>query len=141
MREYSRPSATGLRSLGAERPMCFARRRPVGQSASRKKISRQGPGWPLKSDPGYGAHSLTSATYGDIFAQMFLDVEGELDERLRVWRKIIDDERPDLIIADYAPGLGLAAFGTVPLIAIGNGYTLPPVELTPFQSSAAASSR
>jgi rhamnosyltransferase subunit B len=93
---------------------------------------RKGPGWPLKSDPDYGAHSLTSATYGDIFAQMFLDVEGELDERLRIWRKIIDDERPDLIIADYAPGLALAAAGTVPLIALGNGYTLPPADLDHF---------
>ncbi|MGE0007115.1 MAG: glycosyltransferase [Parvibaculaceae bacterium] len=93
---------------------------------------RRGPGWPLKTSPGYGAHSLTSATYGDIFAQMFLDVEGELDERLRVWRRIIDDERPDLVIADYAPGLALAAYGTVPLIAVGNGYTLPPADLAAF---------
>jgi hypothetical protein len=93
---------------------------------------RQGPGWPLKSAPGYGAHTLTSASYGDIFAQMLLDVDGELDERLRRWRAIMDAERPDLIIADYAPGLSLAACGRVPLMALGNGYTLPPVDLPSF---------
>jgi rhamnosyltransferase subunit B len=93
---------------------------------------RQGPGWPLKTVPGYGAHRLTSASYGDIFAQMFLDVDGELDERLRQWRLILDQEQPDLVIADYAPGLSLAAHGRLPLIALGNGYTLPPVELETF---------
>lgn len=97
-----------------------------------KENLRNGPDWPLKSNPGYGAHSLTSATYGDIFAQMFLDVEGELDERLHIWRKIIDDERPDLIIAAYAPGLSLACHGKIPLIAVGNGYTLPPADLSAF---------
>lgn len=93
---------------------------------------RRGPGWPLKTVPGYGGHLLTSASYGDIFAQMFLDVEGELDERLGAWRKIVDDERADLVIADYAPGLSLACHGRVPLVAIGNGYTLPPADLATF---------
>jgi hypothetical protein len=105
----------------------------LGEEAGIAKADiRQGPGWPLKTAPGYGAHTLTSASYGDIFAQMFLDVEGELDERLRQWRKILDQERPDLVIADYAPGLSLAAYGRLPLIALGNGYTLPPVELATF---------
>ena len=97
-----------------------------------KEHIRRGPGWPLKTAPGFGAETLTSASYGDIFAQMLLDVEGELDERLSRWGKIIDAERPHLIIADYAPGLSLAAYGRVPLIAQGNGYTLPPVELASF---------
>lgn len=105
----------------------------LGEEAGIAKADiRQGPGWPLKTVPGYGAHMLTSASYGDIFAQMFLDVEGELDERLRRWCKILDQERPNLVIADYAPGLSLAAYGRVPLIALGNGYTLPPVELATF---------
>jgi hypothetical protein len=93
---------------------------------------RQGPGWPLRSVGGYGGDNLTAATYGDIFAQMFLDMEGELDERLRFWRRILDEERPDLIIADYAPGVSLACHGSVPVVAIGNGYTLPPADLADF---------
>lgn len=96
------------------------------------EATRRGPGWPLKSVQGYGADDLTGASYGDIFAQMFLDIEGELDERLRFWRRIIDDERPDLIIADYAPGVSLACHGEIPVIAIGNGYTLPPADLSSF---------
>lgn len=93
---------------------------------------RRGPGWPLKSVSGYDPDSLTAASYGDIFAQMFLDIDGELDERLRFWRRILDEERPDLVIADYAPGVSLAYFGSVPIIAIGNGYTLPPADLPGF---------
>lgn len=105
----------------------------LGEEAGIGKADiRQGPSWPLKTVPGYGAHLLTSASYGDIFAQMFLDVDGELDERLRRWCLILDQERPDLVIADYAPGLSLAAHGRVPLIALGNGYTLPPVGLATF---------
>src|SRR5690606_21938403 len=33
---------------------------------------------------------------------------------------------PALIIADYSPLLSLAAFGRVPLIAIGDGFVTPP---------------
>lgn len=105
----------------------------AGEAAGIAKDSiRRGPSWPLRTVPGYGMHSLTSASYGDIFAQMFLDVEGELEERLRIWREIVDDERPDLVIADYAPGLSLACHGRIPLIAIGNGYTLPPADMESF---------
>lgn len=121
-----------LEKLGSKATYVFCTPSAGEAVGIEKKNLRRGPGWPLKSSPGYGADSLTSASYGDVFAQMFLDMEGELDERLRVWRKIIDDERPDLIIADYAPGLALACQGSVPLISIGNGYTLPPTELSSF---------
>jgi hypothetical protein len=63
---------------------------------------------------------------------MLLDVEGELDARIRKWREILDQERPDLVIADYAPGVSLSCHGSVPLIAEGNGYTLPPTHLAKF---------
>ena len=58
--------------------------------------------------------------------------EGAFAFRLAGWDKIIDDFRPHLIIADYAPGLSLYARGRWPVLAVGNGYTLPPAEMEVF---------
>ena len=42
------------------------------------------------------------------------------------WDGIIARHRPNLIIADAAPALRVAAAGRVPMVVIGSGYTVPP---------------
>ena len=44
------------------------------------------------------------------------------------WQTLIDHIRPDLIVCDHSPVLCLAAFGQVPVIQVGSGFTLPPAE-------------
>ena len=39
---------------------------------------------------------------------------------------ILQEAAPDLIIADIAPTLRLAVGGKVPMIVVGNGYTVLP---------------
>jgi rhamnosyltransferase subunit B len=41
------------------------------------------------------------------------------------WDVVLAKARPDLIVADFAPTLALAAAG-VPRVVLGNGYTVPP---------------
>lgn len=112
----------------------FGLRRPeVGEAVgiAAEKI-RAAPNWPLNSTAADAARHMTSATYGDYLAQLMLGPQDDLDERLRRWHDLIEAERPDVVIADYAPSLSLLAYGHVPIAAIGDGYTLPPASLPAF---------
>ena len=48
------------------------------------------------------------------------------------WDGLIDLVRPSVIVTDYAPILSLAAHGRVPVVAIGDGFVLPPTHLGRF---------
>ncbi|MFH7029275.1 MAG: hypothetical protein ACHBN1_28740 [Heteroscytonema crispum UTEX LB 1556] len=55
-----------------------------------------------------------------------------LRSHLQSWRSIRQEVKPNLIIGDRAPGLVLAAYGIVPAIVVGDGFTVPPpVEVFP----------
>ena len=71
-------------------------------------------------------------TYGEFVSENLMIEEGAFGSRLAGWDKIVRDFDPHLIIADYAPGLSLYARGRCPVLAVGNGYTLPPPEMANF---------
>jgi EryCIII-like glycosyltransferase len=71
-------------------------------------------------------------TYGEYVSENLMFEEGAFASRLAGWEKIILDFDPHVIIAEYAPGLGLFARGRWPVLAVGNGYTLPPPEMAVF---------
>jgi rhamnosyltransferase subunit B len=93
---------------------------------------RDAPNWPLKSSSRDARKAMTSATYGDYLAQLMLGPLDDLTARLQRWNTLIETERPNLIIADYAPSVSLLFHGRIPIIAIGNGYVLPPTSLSSF---------
>lgn len=93
---------------------------------------RPAPNWPLKSTSADAGRGMTSATYGDYLAQMMLGPHDDLAERFARWHGLIDAERPDIVIADYAPSVSLLSYGRIPIAAIGDGYTLPPPSLSVF---------
>ncbi|MFZ5672299.1 MAG: nucleotide disphospho-sugar-binding domain-containing protein [Pseudomonadota bacterium] len=112
----------------------FGLRRPeVGAAVgiAAEKI-RPAPNWPLNPTVANPAQHMTSATYGDYLAQLMLGPHDDLNERLRRWHDLLEAERPDIVIADYAPSLSLLAHGRIPVAAIGDGYTLPPASLSAF---------
>ena len=76
--------------------------------------------------------SRSSATLGDLLGDAGLADLEVLRTLLDGWRRIIDQTRPSLVIADYAPAAGLAARGRVPLALVGNGFTLPPEQMPTF---------
>jgi len=49
-----------------------------------------------------------------------------LERQARVWRDLVKAEKPDLIVADFAPTLRLASWDDAPFVMTGNGYTVPP---------------
>src|SRR5512138_1706234 len=44
------------------------------------------------------------------------------------WRTLIDQLRPDLIVCDHSPVVCFAAYGRIPVVQVGDGFTLPPAE-------------
>jgi UDP:flavonoid glycosyltransferase YjiC (YdhE family) len=86
------------------------------------------PGWP----PASKRHAPSSATLNDILSARGLADLGTLRHLLLSWDEILRRVRPDLVIADLAPAAALATRGRVPLLIVGNGYTLPPSGMKRF---------
>lgn len=85
---------------------------------------RAGVVWPAPSDP--AARLVPTLTFADV-VQLFGYGEGaRLLGATQRWRAILDETRPDLIVADFAPTLRLAVGDAIPSVVVGNGYTVPP---------------
>lgn len=79
-----------------------------------------------------GRLPFSVGSYGDILGLVgFNDAVG-LEALLRAWDHVLDTLRPDLVIGDYCPLLCLAVFGAVPVIVLGDGFTLPPADRAHF---------
>jgi rhamnosyltransferase subunit B len=81
----------------------------------------------LKSVENQGA-ALTRCLVHSL-CRLWMKDDGILRERLAMWEREINTFKPDLVIADFAPSLSMAARGKVPCFVVGNGYTLPPPEV------------
>ena len=90
------------------------------------------PRWPIDSRPGSQRSALSSATLNDILSGMGLADSAAVQRLLGAWDDIFRRTRPDLVIADFSPLAALAARGRLPLVHIGNGYTLPPHRMKRF---------
>ena len=74
-----------------------------------------------------------SFTYADILETYGFGNARLLRSHLQSWQSVIKQVKPDLIIADYAPGLVLAARGIVPTVVVGPCFAVPPpVEVFPI---------
>jgi UDP:flavonoid glycosyltransferase YjiC (YdhE family) len=83
--------------------------------------------------PRWPNHSATSsATLNDILSALGLADTGAVQRLLQAWDEILERTQPDLVIADFSPIAALAARGRIPLVHIGNGYTLPPHQMKRF---------
>lgn len=48
------------------------------------------------------------------------------------WQALIDFVRPDAIVCEHSPTLALAAFASVPMMFVGDGFSLPPTQFPEF---------
>lgn len=92
----------------------------------------QAPPWPEASFTPKEHAATSSATLGDSLASAGLADVDAMSAVLRGWTEILQSVSPDLVIADYAPAAALASRGRVPLMLVGNGYTVPPSDMTHF---------
>ena len=90
------------------------------------------PEWPLHGRPLAQHSALSSATLNDILSGAGLADSAAVESLLRSWDEIYKRTQPALVIADFSPLATLAAKGRIPLVLIGNGYTLPPPDMPRF---------
>ena len=69
---------------------------------------------------------------GDILARLGMDDPGIVRAMIAAWRTLLGEVRPDLVLADFAPFLLLAARGRVPTVGLGTGFSCPPPQLARF---------
>jgi hypothetical protein len=93
--------------------------------------------WPLLRDcpfPVVQAPRLAARGDGAFVARSFADVlaasgfadEAGLASSLRAWDSLLELVRPAVVVTNHAPALALAAFGVVPVVVTGTGFTVPP---------------
>lgn len=69
------------------------------------------------------------ASFGDVLGTVGFVEPDRLGGLVRAWDDLVRVCGVDLVVADFAPTLCLAVYGTVPHVVIGDGFTLPPPEL------------
>ena len=89
----------------------------------------QAPVWPSWSANG---RARSSASMGDDLASCGFADEQTLRKLLLAWHRLLASIEPDLVLGDYAPAAALAVRGRVPLVLVGNGFTLPPDDMEAF---------
>ncbi|HSW39203.1 MAG TPA: nucleotide disphospho-sugar-binding domain-containing protein [Acidobacteriota bacterium] len=72
-------------------------------------------------------HTPAFNAYSDFMAMAGFYSREQLRVALNIWQTIFEYVRPDLIVCDHSPFCCLAAFGRIPVIQLGDGFTLPPV--------------
>jgi UDP:flavonoid glycosyltransferase YjiC (YdhE family) len=87
------------------------------------------PAWP---DRGNGPAAQSSATFGDILSARGMADRDTVHALLVAWQEIFSQVEPDLLVADLAPASALAARARIPVLLVGNGYTLPSADLAAF---------
>ena len=83
-----------------------------------------------------------SYTFADILEAFGFGQLELLSRHLGHWRDLLKTIQPNLVIADHAPGLVLAARGSIPTVVVGSHFAVPPpLERFPaFRSLAPAAS-
>lgn len=91
---------------------------------------RDGPGQFILGQAPIFLHRVEKRSPASSLAEILADIgfaDAELIKPvLDAWANLLMQFRPDVVISDMAPTLNLAACGRVPVIVIGNGWTIPP---------------
>ncbi|MCU0934698.1 MAG: hypothetical protein MUF66_01200, partial [Gammaproteobacteria bacterium] len=75
---------------------------------------------------GVGGRAIPIRSFADVLAVSGYAAELTLAAGVRAWESLLDLIRPRLVLADFSPILHLAAFGRVPVVAVGDGFCVPP---------------
>jgi rhamnosyltransferase subunit B len=74
----------------------------------------------------------STRTFADIMATQAFADEQVFSVLARAWETLLDTLKPDLVVADYAPLLCLAARDRLPLVAVGVPFCIPPGTMKTF---------
>lgn len=82
------------------------------------------PRWDMPRNP--EARKIPTHSFADVLNLIGYGNPQALAARVEAWSGLIRATKPDLVIGDFCPTLRLAARGRVPMMMVGNGYTIPP---------------
>jgi len=96
-----------------------------------------GPRWEMPRNP--EARKIPTHSFADVLNLIGYGNTAALAARVEAWSGLINAYKPDLVLGDFCPTLRLAARGRVPMMMVGNGYTIPPAgralpPIRPWQS-------
>ena len=120
LREQGHESVLALRNVGGPASLLRDEDFPVVQA----------PLWIVRRSQ--SGRLQATATFADILVSMGFADGDRVRANLTAWDGLFDITSPDLVVSDHSPGLCLAARGRVPVLTLGNGFTLPPPELEEF---------
>ena len=89
------------------------------------------PAWPFATRPDV-SRGASSATLNDILASAGLADAAAVQRLLLAWDDLFAQVRPDLLVAEFSPLAAVAARGRIPVVWMGNGFTVPPHEMRRF---------
>lgn len=92
----------------------------------------QAPIWPKREQR--KKHDIK--TIGEVLYHVGYEDTFQLQENARAWQSLVKQYKPDVIMAEYAPTLGVACIGGgIPYITVGTGHSTPPAgqELPPIR--------
>jgi UDP:flavonoid glycosyltransferase YjiC (YdhE family) len=67
-------------------------------------------------------------TYLDIMCFSGFYRRQTLHAGMLAWRTLLEQAKPDLVVADHSPILLLACFKKIPVVQVADGFTMPPVQ-------------
>jgi len=67
-------------------------------------------------------------TYLDIMCTAGFYRRQTLHAGMMAWKTLLDQGRPDLVVADHSPILLLACFQRIPAVQVADGFTMPPAD-------------
>lgn len=73
----------------------------------------------------HGPGPFQAASYADVMGVCGYADRAMLAAVVAAWDRLLDRHSPEVVIADYAPLLSLAAYGRAPLISVGDGFVTP----------------
>ena len=80
------------------------------------------------------ARGLTLLSFPQILLNTCFNQVEELEERVRAWRRLYGEFKPELLVCDHSPTALLAAQGLdFPRLPVGYGFLVPP-DVTPLPS-------
>jgi rhamnosyltransferase subunit B len=132
--ERLQPMARRLLEQGHEVALALQQIDSAGLDRDPRMTLWQAPLWPRLLINNVQDQTRHVATIGDILAQLGLDRPGCLAAMVSGWDTIFGAFRPDIVVADFAPGLLTAARGRIPTIAVGDCFSCPPHQLERFPS-------
>jgi hypothetical protein len=90
----------------------------------------QAPVWRPPAEPALRLGQ--AASFADVLVSTGFGTPDKIHAVLSAWDGLIDLAEPKLVVAEYSVGLGLAARGRVPVVAMGTGFSMPPPHLEAF---------